>query len=587
MRIFFLSKMVNKKWISIFNSILVLFLKFNQKPSITFNHHKMQKITLVLVVLFSQITFGYAKITETEKLAATCKVWGFLKYYHPKVAGGEVNWDNQLLEKLPKIEKAQTKEEFSLILENWIDELGPIKEVAPIAIPKEIEFFDKNFDLSWFNAKLFSKKLSKKLKFIEENRFQGEQYYVGTMSGENVFVKNENFKDFNYNEKNSRVIAAFMYWNLIEYFFPYKYVMDQNWDVTLQKMLPELTEAKNEDDFFIAMKKLSVLLNDSHAIWFIYPKEKAINFFPAQGKIIDEKIIVTEIFADSLAKADDIKIGDIITKINGKTINEIIAANRNLVNCSNEAAYLNYLAKSVLSGAPDTVELEFQKEGKAIKKTINWYSYYISHSNENKKGVKKEKFKLLDNNIGYVNMGLLKVQHVPSMISKLKSAKAIVFDMRNYPNATFEEVSNFLNAKEEPFALYAAPDLNYPGKYKWVGPHRSGKENPDYYKGKVVLLLNENSESQAEWTAMCFQTAGNTTIVGSQTSGADGNVTDLTIIRGIHTRFSGIGVYYPDKRETQRIGIVPDIEVKPTIKGIQEGRDEVLDRALVFIETGK
>jgi hypothetical protein len=43
----------------------------------------------------------------------------------------------------------------------------------------------------------------------------------------------------------------------------------------------------------------------------------------------------------------------------------------------------------------------------------------------------------------------------------------------------------------------------------------------------------------------------------------------------------------PDKRETQRIGTVPDIEVKCTILGIQQGKDEVLVIALQFIETGK
>ena len=86
---------------------------------------------------------------------------------------------------------------------------------------------------------------------------------------------------------------------------------------------------------------------------------------------------------------------------------------------------------------------------------------------------------------------------------------------------------------------------------------------------------------------MGFQTSGKTTIIGSQTGGADGNVSDLNVFKQIYTRFTGLGVYYPDGRETQRIGIVPDIEVKPTIKGIQEGRDEVLERALNFIETGK
>ena len=43
---------------------------------------------------------------------------------------------------------------------------------------------------------------------------------------------------------------------------------------------------------------------------------------------------------------------------------------------------------------------------------------------------------------------------------------------------------------------------------------------------------------------------------------------------------SGIGVFYPDKKPTQRVGILPDIEVKPTIAGIRAGRDEVLEQAL-------
>ena len=43
---------------------------------------------------------------------------------------------------------------------------------------------------------------------------------------------------------------------------------------------------------------------------------------------------------------------------------------------------------------------------------------------------------------------------------------------------------------------------------------------------------------------------------------------------------SGIGVFYPDKKPTQRVGIIPDIEVRPTIAGIRAGRDEVLEEAL-------
>lgn len=547
----------------------------------------MKKITLLLLVLLSQTIFGNTKISETEKLTATCKVWGFLKYYHPKVANGEFNWDQQLLEILLKVEKAQTKEEFSLILENWIDNLGPIKEVAPIVESKDVEYFDKNFDLSWFNNKLFSKKLSKKLKFIEDNRFQTNEEFGPDFD---AFKKLKNYFDLDYTNKGSRILMLFTYWNVIEYFFPYKYVLDQKWNKTLEQTLPLILDAKNDVEFLSAMKRMSTNLNDGHVMFHIYPTlatYKKPFYFPATGKIIDEKLVVTEILGDSLAEAYNIKIGDVITKINDKTIKNYIDENRDLISASNEASFLNKVVNPILISDSENVKVEFLKDGKSEIKEMTWFNYHDSHRNEYKKGAmkKKDKFKLLDNNIGYVNMGIIKPKNIPDMIEVLKSTKAIVFDMRNYPLNTWKEISDFLNSQEKSFAIYTEPYLKYPGKYKWT-EGKAGFENKDHYKGKVIVLLNEDAYSQSEWTAMCFQTAGNTTIIGSQTAGSDGNVFEFDF-RAFHTGFSGIGVYYPNKRETQRIGIVPDIEVKPTIKGIQEGRDEVLDRALVFIETGK
>lgn len=550
----------------------------------------MKKIILFLFIVFSQTIFSAAKISQTEKLTATCKVWGFLKYYHPKAAVAGIDWDNQLLEKLTKIEKAQTKEEFSLILENWIDDLGPIKEIAPIAEPKEVKFFDKNFDLSWFNNKLFSKKLSKKLKFIEENRFQSNEEFGPDFDS---FKNVRNYFNLDYNNKNSRLLMLFAYWNLIEYYFPYKYVMDQKWDLSLEQSLPQIVDAKTEIDFYKSMRKLSTHLHDSHVEFMIYGSfaetgVNVYNYFPATGKIIDEKLVITEILADSLAEADNIKIGDVITKINDKSIKQFIAEKRDVICASNEITYLDKLVDRILVSNAESNKIEFLKDGKFETKSMTWFNYHDSHRNEFKKGAikKKDKFKLLENNIGYVDMGAIKPRNIPDMVEALKSTKAIVFDMRNYPNDTWKEISNFLNPQEKRFAIYTHPYPNYPGKYTWEEGSKAGFENKDHYKGKVVVLLNEDSMSQSEWTAMCFQTAGNTTIIGSQTAAADGNAMDIDF-KGFHTRYTGIGVYYPDGRETQRIGIIPDIEIKPTIKGIQEGKDEVLNRALAFIETGK
>ena len=139
----------------------------------------MQKIFFSLTLfLFLQITQAKQSLTETEKLATTAKVWGFLKYYHPTVASGKYDWDKELFNILFQVEKAKNKKEFSEVIENWIASLGEVKKVAPIVVSSEIKYFDKNLNAAWLNnSHFFSNSLSKKLTFRLENRLQSNHFY--------------------------------------------------------------------------------------------------------------------------------------------------------------------------------------------------------------------------------------------------------------------------------------------------------------------------------------------------------------------------------------------------------------------------
>jgi C-terminal processing protease CtpA/Prc len=79
---------------------------------------------------------------------------------------------------------------------------------------------------------------------------------------------------------------------------------------------------------------------------------------------------------------------------------------------------------------------------------------------------------------------------------------------------------------------------------------------------------------------MAFRTATDAIVIGSTTAGADGNVSTVPLPGGLSSYISGIGVFYPDRRPTQQIGILPDIQVTPTIEGIRAGRDELLEEAI-------
>jgi C-terminal processing protease CtpA/Prc len=101
-----------------------------------------------------------------------------------------------------------------------------------------------------------------------------------------------------------------------------------------------------------------------------------------------------------------------------------------------------------------------------------------------------------------------------------------------------------------------------------------------HYAGKVIILVDEVSQSQAEYTTMALRTAPGAKVLGSTTAGADGNVSPIPLPGGLSSMISGIGVFYPDKKPTQRVGILADTEVKPTIAGIRSERDEVLEEAV-------
>lgn len=551
----------------------------------------MKKITLFFLLVLTQITFGQAEITGNEKLAATCKVWGFLKYYHPVVASGKTNWDEKLFEVLPKIENAQTKEAYSIVIEKWIDDLGIVAVNKPLADDPKRDYFYKNLDLDWTqNDKLFSKSLSKKLKFIIANRFQGSNHYVNR-DGKQValqFVNEPAYPDFQWTDKKLRILALFRFWNYTEYFFPYKYVMDQKWDVALTEILPDIVGPASEKEFLMAMREISIKLNDTHAATFNSGMMKYLGGekYTAFGtKFIDDKIVITTVANDSLAKIDDLKIGDIITKIDGVTVAQRVEEILKYMQGSNKAVAIVNGGFVMFSGNTDEIEIEFIRDNVTSQKKIHRYPGEKIKRSPPKTSPKWE---ILENNIGYVKMNKVPKEEVPEMMEKLKNTQAIIFDVRNRPTYTDFLVSEYLNPEPKPILRLLYQDLNYPGRYYFNSEmEECGKINPEYYKGKVVVLVGPGTHSFGEQTAMSLQTAPNATVIGSQTSGADGPNYSFTIIKGFDSSFTSAGVFYPNKKETQRIGIVPDIEVKPTILGTQQGKDEAFERALLFAKNGK
>jgi C-terminal processing protease CtpA/Prc len=165
----------------------------------------------------------------------------------------------------------------------------------------------------------------------------------------------------------------------------------------------------------------------------------------------------------------------------------------------------------------------------------------------------------------------------------------VIFDVRNYPrNDAFYSITDpFLSEpKTIDYSTIALPA--YPSLFKWkLNLNKVGHFSDSAYKGKVIILCDERTESQGEYSCMVLQTIPQAVTIGSQTAGADGVNRMIPMGGGLNVSYSCYGVYYPDKTQTQRDGIKINIPVKKTVKAIKEGKDEILERALAYIKTGK
>jgi C-terminal processing protease CtpA/Prc len=189
-------------------------------------------------------------------------------------------------------------------------------------------------------------------------------------------------------------------------------------------------------------------------------------------------------------------------------------------------------------------------------------------------------FQMLAGNVAYLKLSSVKADQASAYIGAAANAKGLIIDIRNYPSefVTYA-LGSHLVSNPTVFASNTFTDIVNPGAFHWeIG----STINPDlpHYAGKIVILVDEISQSQSETTARAFRAAPGAIVIGSTTAGADGDVSGIPLPGRLRSMISGIGVFHPDHKPTQRIGIVPDIVVRPTIAGIRAGRDEVLEAAI-------
>ncbi|GGH20346.1 hypothetical protein GCM10008013_17650 [Paenibacillus segetis] len=523
------------------------------------------------------------KIVDLAKLS---KVWGVVKYYHPKVVSGDKNWDYELFRVMPSI--LEDHSDVNSILYEWVHTLGN-KSVSG-DLEQQYQFSEDSIQLSpttdWSNDEEYlGTDLSLELSMILESNIAERKQAFVSFNDESPFpiIHNENpYNRMKFDDTGYRLLGLFRYWNIIEYYYPYKDVIGEDWDQVLLEFIPKMIDGSDYDSYLMTLAELTTRVHDSHVNLMGKNRESIIEYFgtyrlPVNFVEINNQIVISTLFNEC-----GLEVGDIVLKVGDNSIDELLEDRRKYISQSRDDTSRDFF-NALFRTHQKNMDVTVIRQGKTINisatsnlQEINYFVDTKSQAMEN-------------GEIFYINAGLLEEGEIDNIMKKWWDTKGLIVDLRNYPSSALDyKLAQYLIPSEKEFAKVSFPNRAVPGEY-YFEPLTSGKlqdTDGEVYKGKVVILINEHTISNGEFTTMLLRKTESSIVLGRPTAGADGNVFRITLPGNIITKISGIGVFDPEKKPTQRIGVQPDIHLDPTIEGIMEGRDEYVERAVELIKDG-
>ncbi len=531
----------------------------------------------------SRIAIRSLAPAQIDNLTLLGKVWGFAKYHHPRITDGEVNWDYDLFRVMPRVLDAPDRAAAAAVLAEWLGALGDPDPCSPCAPPPPDDAYLEP-DLAWIHDRtLVGPELADRLELIHRRRPRSdEQYWVGlTQVGNPDFGPEAAYAGDPEPDAGFRILALYRFWNIVEYWYPNRDLLDDDWDAVLAEFLPRVVAASDPVAYRLVMMQLIARVHDTHAnLWSdlaVRPPRGQAQL-PVVTRFIEGKAVVTGYAHPTLGTATGLRVGDVIETLDGQPVDSLVATWRPYYADSNEAARLRDIGRTLTRGPEAHVRVGGRRADGPFDLTARRVALgELDPNGDRTHDLPGETFRMLTDEVAYVKLSSVKSDDVGEYLRRAADAKVLVIDIRNYPSEfVVFALGGHLVREPTPFARFTHGDLSNPGAFEWTDPVVLTPLEP-HFGGRVVILVDEVSQSSAEYTTMAFRSAPGAVVVGSTTAGADGNVSPILLPGGLRTMISGIGVFYPDKRPTQRVGIVPDLVVRPTIAGIRAGRDEVLE----------
>lgn len=550
----------------------------------------------------SGITLEDLNADQEENLYKLAKVWGFVKYYHPAVIAGDINWDAELFRVMPRVVEAASPEAVNQVLYDWLSGF-PYEEMPTTTATDETavhwyemeqQFGSITADLSWISDRaVWGTDLCAYLEGLSRLEISDRRNGYAAFSGESpveiVSFAAEKSASVKPDDDGVKLLAVFRLWNAFAYYSPYLSLTDGNWDDALRQGIHTMLGAEDQRAYELALGEMMAKTGDVHV--FFTGRNVAMNYYfgenylPCHCMVLDGCPVVDAVPPEE----ESLRPGDVITAVDGVTMTDRIAALEKVQPVPTPGKYGIWFCYSLVSAADSTAQVTVERDGNPLTLTVTTREERFVPENPWESGLME------DGQIGYIDPGALQEGDVERLMEEFADTEGIIVDLRQYPSEqVLYLLSEYFIPEPRQFAAVDCPDPLRPGNFCRLPFKKSGagfskmmglSDRDDYplYEGKIVLLINEFSQSQSETTAMGLRQAPRAVVVGSPSIGADGDVAEMNLPGRIVVTFSTLGIYTPEGETIQRVGVQPDVFCRPTVEDLRQGRDALMETAIDLI----
>lgn len=381
---------------------------------------------------FDRTEIDSATLRNLEVLG---RVWGFVKYHHPAFSDDRYDLDFELFELLPLIADTAPAARNE-ILAQWIDGFGRYK-TTPEKYEKILasdSVFEHRTDIGWIrDTATLGRELSERLVRLRSadriagNRYVSQTYYetYGQWAPNPCFDGEKPYYDLSNPDYGYRLLTVFRFWNMVEYFFPSKYLTDKDWNDVLPEYIRRM--AHPTGSYLRETRRMIAELDDNHAqygggiseLFGLYRVPLNTGF--VEGRLI---VVTPDTVPVKSERKAPFQVGDEIVAVEDKPVEYYTAQTRKFISCSNENDVLAATADQILRTKKNRpLSIRYRRDG-VTRDTLADVTKMPGHFSWNYLWKYHKTFSMLEDSIGYICPNKLsKEEEIPEISNGLKKTE--------------------------------------------------------------------------------------------------------------------------------------------------------------------